>query len=298
MGSRRVRNVETDDQSGGGGKKWEQENNRWSRIVPLVYIRCHTAHPWIWISWIWQNDLQWANDSSPKWVSNMPILLWVYNTAYLLILSPFPQEWWSHKFGIARRLEVIVGEVWTLTLNSNEWQRMRNAVLHGISLLCVCKSMHIMTQVFHCVPNILPLCHGCPWSSLTSARLIWVRTTSAAMKTREPEWDEDEDAGEEIDFFCCFLWASTIYMNVCEWIWYMSCKTFCGHVFACATDNESAKNESGGHSSVNYGVNDILCSSGHATWRTHTNRKMAKSAPMFTQCGRQLWKELDSEMVG
>lgn len=30
----------------------------------------------------------------------------------------------------------------------------------------------------------------------------------------------------------------------------------------------------------------------------HTNTKMAKSAPMFTQCGRQLWKELDSEMAG
>lgn len=93
------------------------------------------------------------------------------------------------------------------------------------------------------------------------------------MKTREAEWDEDEDAGEEIDFFGCLLWVSIINMNVCVWVklvcvvqnFLRACVCLCNY-------NESAKNESGGHSSVNYGVNDILCSSGHATWHTQTQK--------------------------
>lgn len=101
-------------------------------------------------------------------------------------------------------------------------------------------------KVFHCVTDILPLCRGCPGSSMTSARLICLRTTKA-MKPGEGRWDVDKGAGEEINFIGCFLWTSIIYVTVCvsDIGKYCAKLCFCVCVFAFASDNESAKNQSG-----------------------------------------------------
>lgn len=61
------------------------------------------------------------------------------------------------------------------------------------------------------------------------------------MKTGEGRWDVDKGAGEEINFFGCFLWTSIIYVNVSDVGKYCAKLCFCVCVFAY----ESVKNESG-----------------------------------------------------
>lgn len=179
MRRRRVRTVETDDQSA-GKKLWEQENNRWSRIVPLSCLRWHTSHQWLLNLQAWQNHLQEIDARNPSWVTSTLVLQHSSRFIYISLKISVLWRWQCEK---SSRLSWERFDLWL----RKEWQWMETAELkqHAPAVCAGLWRLLRNCKDFHCVTDIRPLCHGCPGSSLTSARLICLRT--AWKQEREDE---------------------------------------------------------------------------------------------------------------